>query len=109
MAVLYNECLAYLLTCIILLNFLLREITWGEITWEGTETVQVTPLRRTLGWSVCLPLLISPCTMKSRSSLLAPAHPGGPGKKGLKTVVVWCGSYYVRLQYGEMSEYVESW
>jgi len=28
--------------------------------------------------SVCLPLLIPPCT-KSRSSLLAPAHPGGPG------------------------------
>jgi len=32
------------------------------------------------GWSVCLPLLIFPCTMKSRSSLLAPAHPDGPGK-----------------------------
>jgi len=30
------------------------------------------------GWSVCLPLLIFPCTIKSRSSLLAPAHPGGP-------------------------------
>jgi len=26
-------------------------------------------------WSVCLPLLIFPCTIKSRSSLLAPAHP----------------------------------
>jgi len=31
-------------------------------------------------WSVCLPLLIFPCTMKSRSSLLAPAHTGGPEK-----------------------------
>jgi len=31
------------------------------------------------GWSLCLPLLIFPCTIKSRSSLLAPAHPGGPG------------------------------
>jgi len=30
------------------------------------------------GWSVCLPLLIFRCTIKSRSSLLAPAHPGGP-------------------------------
>ena len=29
----------------------------------------------------CLPLLIFPCTIKSRSSLLAPAHPGGPGKR----------------------------
>jgi len=26
-------------------------------------------------WSVCLPLLIFPCTIKSRSSLLAPVHP----------------------------------
>jgi len=29
---------------------------------------------RPAGWSVCLPLLIFPCTIKSRSSLLAPAH-----------------------------------
>jgi len=35
-------------------------------------------------WSVCLPLLISPCTIKSRSSLLALAHPGGPGKRAIK-------------------------
>jgi len=34
---------------------------------------------RPAGWSVCLPLLIFPCTIKSRSSLLAPAHPAGPG------------------------------
>ena len=47
---------------------------------------------RPAGWSMCLPLLIFPCTIKSRSSLLAPAHPGGPGKKGRKTVVVWCGN-----------------
>ena len=37
---------------------------------------------------MCPPLLISPCTIKSRSSLLAPTHPGGPGIKGRKTVVV---------------------
>jgi len=43
------------------------------------------------GWSVCLPLLIFPYTMKSRRSLLAPAHLGYHGKKGSKTVVVWCG------------------
>ena len=36
------------------------------------------------GWSVCLPLLIFPCTIKSRSSTLAPAHPGGPGKRAVK-------------------------
>ena len=28
-------------------------------------------------------LLIFPCTIKSRSSLLAPAHPGGPGKRAV--------------------------
>ena len=41
-------------------------------------------------WSVCLSLLIFPCTKESRSSLLAPAHPGGPGKNGcgVLTVVV---------------------
>jgi len=108
------------------------------ISTQGTETVQVTPLRRTLasspesecaspsvlwhcwlggrkgirpvknggmvggehwlvrmewrpaGWSVCLPLLIFPCTVKSRSSLLAPPHPGGPGKRAVKWLWWWC-------------------
>jgi len=36
------------------------------------------------GWSVCLPLLIFPCTIKSRSSLLALVHPGGPGKRAVR-------------------------
>jgi len=44
---------------------------------------------RPAGWSVCLPLLIFPCTIKSGSSLLAPAHPGGPGKRAVKRL--WCG------------------
>jgi len=39
-------------------------------------------------WSVCLPVLIFPCTIKSRSSLLAPAHPGGPGEMAVKRL--WC-------------------
>ena len=42
---------------------------------------------RPAGWSVCLPLLIFPCTIKSRSSLLASAHRMVP-EKGRKTVVV---------------------
>jgi len=33
---------------------------------------------RPAGWSLCLPLSIFPCTIKSRSSLLASAHVGGP-------------------------------
>ena len=44
---------------------------------------------RPAGWSVCLPLLIFPCTIKSRSSLLAPAHPGGPVERAVKRL--WCG------------------
>ena len=48
-------------------------------------------------WSVCLPLLISPCTIKSRSSLLAPAYPGGPEEKGHKTVVWLWWSVKLRL------------
>jgi len=44
---------------------------------------------RPAGWSLCLPLLIFPCTIKSRSSLLAPAHPDGPRKRAVKRL--WCG------------------
>jgi len=36
------------------------------------------------GWSVCLPLLIFPCTIKSRRFLLALAHPCGPRKRAVK-------------------------
>ena len=35
-----------------------------------------------------LPLLIFPCTIKSRNPLLAPAHLGGPGKRAVKQL--WC-------------------
>jgi len=43
-------------------------------------------------WSVCLPLLIFACTIKSRSSLLAPAYPSAEWsrKKGRKTDVCVC-------------------
>ena len=44
---------------------------------------------RPAGWSLCPPLLIFPCAIKSRSSLLAPTHPCGPGKMGRKMAVVW--------------------
>ena len=42
-----------------------------------------------VGWSVSLPLLISPCTIVFRSSFLALAHPGGRGKRAIKRL--WCG------------------
>jgi len=45
---------------------------------------------RPAGWSLCLPLLIFPCTIKFRSSLLVPAHPDGPGWRAVKRL--WtCG------------------
>jgi len=46
---------------------------------------------RPAGWSICLRLLIFPCTctMKSRSFLLAPAHPVDPGKGAVKRL--WGG------------------
>ena len=40
---------------------------------------------RPAGWSVCLPLLIFTCTIKSRSSLLVLAHPGDPGKRAVNS------------------------
>ena len=49
---------------------------------------------RPAGCSVCLPLLIFPCTIKSRSSLLAPAHPGGPGERAVKRLCVCVCKYY---------------
>jgi len=45
------------------------------------------------GCLVCLPLLIFPCIIKSRSSLLALAHPGGTGKRTIKRL--WCRGGYV--------------
>jgi len=41
---------------------------------------------------MCQPLLISPCTIKSRSSLLASAHLGGPGKRAVKWLLLLCCS-----------------
>jgi len=41
-----------------------------------------------LSLCVCLPLLIFPCTIKSRGSLLAPALLGGPGKRAVKQLCV---------------------
>jgi len=40
------------------------------------------------GWSVCLPLLIFPCTIKSGSSLLTPAYLGGPRERAVKWLCV---------------------
>jgi len=51
---------------------------------------------RPAGWSVYLLLLFFPCTIKSRSSLLAPAHLRGPGKRAVKRLRL-CGYCYYCL------------
>jgi len=55
---------------------------WGWWRWALVSPDGVAP-----SWMVCL--LIFPCTIKSRSSVLAPAHPSGPGKRAVKRL--WCG------------------
>jgi len=35
----------------------------------------------------------APCTIKSRSFLLAPARPGGSGKRAVKRL--WCGNNHI--------------
>ena len=58
-------------------------------------------------WSVCLPLLVFPCTIKSRSSLLAPAHPGGPGKRAVKWLCMCvCAKRLARNNVSEMTYFV---
>jgi len=53
------------------------------------------------GWSVFLPLLIFPCTIKSRSSLLAPADPGGPRKRTAKWL--WWWWFLIRITFSALS------
>jgi len=56
---------------------LARKKIWGD---GGGGHWLVRMEWRPAGWSLCLLLLISPCTIKSRSSLLAPAHQVVPEK-----------------------------
>ena len=63
------------------------EKIWGD---DGGGHCLVQMEWRRTGWSVCLPLLIFRCTIKSRSSLSAPVHPVGPGKRAVKRLW-WCG------------------
>ena len=46
----------------------IANVVWYDMEWRPARHL------------VCMPLLIFPCTTKSRSSFLAPAHPGGPGR-----------------------------
>ena len=54
---------------------------------------------------MCLPLLIFPCTIKSRSSLLAPADTCGFGKRAVKRL--WCGGGGGAMSCAEMAKPIE--
>ena len=58
--------------CGLMSNYTDHLLTWGD--GEGRHWL-VWMEWHPAGRSVCLPLLIFPCTIKSRSSLLAPGHP----------------------------------
>jgi len=60
-------------------------VVWGTPANFNGFRVLAALLHR---WSVCVPLLIFPCTIKSRSSFLALAHPGGPGNRAVKRLCV---------------------
>jgi len=76
---------------------------WGD--GEGGHWLVWTEWRPA-GWFVCLPLLIFPCTIKSRSSLLATAHAGGPGKRAVKQL--YCGGYCERKQTDKETDTAEN-
>ena len=59
------------------------------VTYGGRGHWLVRMEWRPAGWSVCLSLLVFPCTIKPRSSLLAPTHPGGPWKMGVKPLCMY--------------------
>jgi len=52
-------------------------------------------------------VLIFPCTIKSRSSLLAPAHPGGPSKRAIKWL--WCGVVVIICRFHYPAPTVKNW
>jgi len=63
---------------------------WGN---GGGEHCLIQMEWRPAGWSVCLPLLISPRTIKCRSSLLVPSHLAVPGKRAVKRLC--CGGWWI--------------
>ena len=90
--------------CLCLVDWLIDGDGAGNTVEENSSVFSLIRMEwRQVGWSMCLPLLIFPCTIKSRSSFLAPAHPGGPGKRAVKRLW-WCGgdwlielSFYIPL------------
>jgi len=83
----------YMCACILCLLPSLLYVLGGWWRWALVSPDGVVPSGMV---DVCFP-----CTIKSRSSLLAPAHPGGPGKRAVKQLCV-CVICFSKLQHGEM-------
>ena len=63
----------------------------GWWTWALVSPDGVVP-----GWMVGVSASVNfPCAIKSKRSVLAPAHPGGPGKRAIKQLW-WCGVVFGR-------------
>ena len=88
--VIQYDCFLYCLQCFDTVGWVAGRASGPQKIWgnDGGGHWLVRMEWRPAGWSVCLPLLISPYAIKSRSSLLAPADPGGPGKRAAKQL--WC-------------------
>ena len=102
------------ITCFYLFSVITVIFSWGpSVLWHhwlgdrkgirpvknmgdgGDEHWLVRMEWRPAGWSMCLPLSIFPCTIKSRSFLLAPALPGSPGKRAVNGCgVVVVGAHF---------------
>jgi len=77
-------------------------VFWVWWRWALVSPDAVAPSR-----TVCLPLLIFPCTTNSRGSLLAPAHPHGPRRRAIKRLcacVFWAPVYAPQSDPQSMSE-----
>ena len=72
---------------------------WALVSLDGVALSQMVSVSASVNL---------PCTIKSRSSLLAPAHPGGPGKRAVKGVVVVVQPEILQDMFGTLSSHIGS-
>ena len=63
----------------------------GPVKYEGVVEVGTGYSLDGVAPSRMVSVSASPLHIKSRSSLLAPAHLGAPGKRAVKWLWLWCG------------------
>ena len=96
----YSMFLSLTLNKIMLQHHFLHLLDWWQFYCVGDggcgHWLLVRMEWRPSRWSVCLPLLIFRCIIKSRSSLLAPAQPGGSRKRAVKQLW-WCVAQWMNV------------